>query len=133
MITNLVLMGPALLMLRRWHMPFGSFAIYFTLPNLLLAGVSSFQFWEAIPVALAAGLCADILAQSVTPSRTSGFRLFAAVVPLVLWSGYFLAGHLRHGLAWETELWTGSIVWAVLGGWGLSLLVAPDAHRVQPD
>ena len=52
-------------------------------------------------------------------------RAIATGTPLALWASYFLAVQLRWGIAWPAELWAGSIFFAALGGFALSLLMVP--------
>jgi len=63
---------------------------------------------------------------------SSTFHVLGAAVPLALWSLYYLAGQLRYSIQWPPDIWTGSMVLAMLSGVGLSLLAAPpSAGRVQ--
>jgi hypothetical protein len=99
MVTNLLLLGPILIMLRRWRIPFGAVTILFTVVAIWLAALDEFRLWEAIPAAVAGGLAADALVAWLMPwpGRVAAFRLFAALVPLVFWSCYVLAVDLRWG------------------------------------
>jgi hypothetical protein len=80
-----------------------------------------------IPVAVLAGLAADGLLQQLKPSvaRVRALRLFAAGVPLLWSSVYFLALHLTHGIWWTVHVWAGVIGVAGLVGWLVSSLVVP--------
>src|SRR5262249_36077394 len=126
LLTNVVLLAPVLLILRRWRLPFGSLTILFTLVNLMLAAPNEFSMYEMLPVALLVGLAADALVRALRLAPggpVEPYRAFAALVPLLLWSGYMLAGQLRYGIAWPLELWAGVIVLTGLSGLGLSLLM----------
>ena len=129
LLTNILLIAPLLYALRRWLLPFGSVAILFTVNTILMNGFDNFEKGHTIPAALVAGLCADALIRWLrpTPDRVVPLCLFAALAPLPFWSLFFLADHLRFGLGWQPELWTGTIALAMLSGVGLSLLVAPPA------
>jgi hypothetical protein len=125
--TNLVLLGVLLLALRRWRLPFGSATVLFAVPV-----ATSVVIWEAtnawlVLAALAGGLVADwCLARSSGPAvgrRTH--LLVATATPLALWSSYFLVLHLQHGITWSAELWTGSLLFTLLGGYALHLLMLP--------
>ena len=61
-----------------------------------------------------------------------GPPVVAIGTPLVLWASYFLAVQLRWGIAWPAELWAGSVVFAALGGFALSLLMVPPPAPVPP-
>jgi hypothetical protein len=75
-----------------------------------------------IPVAVLTGLGADGLLHRLKPSaaRVEALRLFAAGVPLVWYSLYFLALHLTHWVWWSVHLWAGAIVVTGLSGWLVS-------------
>ncbi len=134
LLTNALLLAPALLAILRWRLPFGSVTILFTFVVGLLSALETFEQGEMIVVALAAGLAADSLIRGLRPGpgRAGATRLFAAVVPLTLWSLFFLVSYLRRGIGWSAELWIGAIVMAGLSGLVLSLLAVPPAlpaHR----
>lgn len=126
-ITTLLLLGPLLALLHRWDPPFGSATILFTTTVLWMTALTEFRFAEAIPVALLAGLIADVLIRTLRPSptRAGAFRLVAMAVPMVLWSLYFLATELRWDLAVSPELWVGGIFFTGIAGLGMSLAAVP--------
>ena len=117
-VTNLLLLGPVLLLLRRWRPPFGATTLLFGMVAALVAVVDEFARWEVVVVGLAGGLAADWLIARLArwPNRTRAHRVVAIGTPLVLWASYFLAVQLRSGIAWPAELWAGSVVFAALGG-----------------
>jgi hypothetical protein len=127
LVTNLLLVAPVLLLLRRWRPPFGSATLLFVTVTGVTTATQELAHGALVLAALAGGLAADwsIAWSSRTASRTSADRLVATVTPLVLWSSYFLVLELRDGIAWPAELWTGSIVFASLSGLALSVLMAP--------
>jgi hypothetical protein len=100
----------------------------------LVAVVDEFARWEVVVVGLAGGLAADwLIARSARwPNRTQAHRAVAIGTPLVLWASYFLAVQLRWGIAWPAELWAGSVVFAALGGFALSLLMVPPPAPPPP-
>jgi hypothetical protein len=122
-----LLMGVVGLTLRRWgwRLPRGSLTLVFT-RNASLMGLMRDQ-QGLIPVAVLAGLGADGLLRRLKPSmsRVSALRLFAAGVPLLWYSMYFLALHLTHGIWWTVHVWAGVIGVAGLVGWLVSSLVVP--------
>jgi len=129
LVTNALLLGPVFLLLRRWRLPFGSVTILFGVSGLLMQAVDGVRMPEQIVVAVATGLIADALIGLVraTPDRDGPFRVVGAVVPLVFWSLYYLAGQMHFGIRWAPEIWTGSIALAMLSGVGLSILAAPPS------
>ncbi|MGH3441728.1 MAG: hypothetical protein ACRDUY_06735, partial [Nitriliruptorales bacterium] len=48
------------------------------------------------------------------------------------WAAWFAISHALWGIGWEVEMWTGSIVFSVLTGAGLTLL-APGRARGEED
>jgi hypothetical protein len=126
-VTNLLLLGPVLLVLRRWRPPFGTATLLFGMVATLVAVVDEFARGEVVVVALAGGLAADwlIVRSARWPNRTRAHRAVAIGTPLALWASYFLAVQVRWGIAWPAELWAGSVVFAALGGFALSLLMVP--------
>jgi hypothetical protein len=127
LVTNLLLIAPVLLLLRRWRPPFGSATLLFVTVTAVTTATQELAHGQLVLAALAGGLAADLAV--AWSSRTAGpagaHRLVATVTPLALWASYFLVLQLRDGIAWPAELWTGSIIFASLSGLALSLLMAP--------
>jgi hypothetical protein len=128
LVTNVILMGPLLLMLRRWRPPFGSVTLLFTVVGALMASLHEFAVGITILGAVVGGVAGDVLIRLLhpSPSRLGAYRAVAAAVPLALWAAYFVLLELRFGLAWTPELWGGTVVLAALSGLALSLLMAPS-------
>ncbi|HLZ57142.1 MAG TPA: hypothetical protein VKR06_09360 [Ktedonosporobacter sp.] len=120
-----ILMGWVLLTLRRWTLPFGSFTLVFTL-FMAFVSVAQYTFLMVI-VALLAGLITDVLVLRLQPSvkRPNALRLFAFLVPVTLFTLYFLSLLLTSGIYWTVHLWMGSIFAAGLTGFLLSYLLVP--------
>jgi hypothetical protein len=129
LVTNALLLGPLFFLARRWRLPFWSATILFGVTGVLMQAVDGLRAPEQILIALIVGLVADGLigALHAGPEQTGAFRVLGVIVPLVMWSLYYLAGQVRFGIQWAPEIWTGSIVLAMLSGVGLSLLAAPPA------
>jgi hypothetical protein len=123
-----LLMGLILLALRRWRLPWGTLTVMFTLNVTLLSFLQ--DEYRLIPVALAAAVVADVLLWWLRPSTTrfNELRIFAFVVPMVLYLFYFLALGLTEGIVWSIHLWLGSCILAGVAGFLLSyLLVGPQS------
>jgi hypothetical protein len=127
LITNLILLAPVLLMLRRWQLPFGAVTLLFTLNTALMGVIPFYPVIDPIVVALIGGLIADGLIQLLRPwgDRVAAFRAVALLIPVALWSLHFIDGQLRWGLAWTIELSSGITTMAALSGLALSILMAP--------
>lgn len=126
-VTNVLLVVPVLLVLRRWQPPGGAFVILFSLHALLLTGLLGFEQLPLVAPALAGGVVADLL---IAARRRP--QVVATIVPFVLWTAWFAVYELVWGLGWSVELWSGTIVFAVLAGWVLALLAFPPLPAPQP-
>ncbi|MDQ3251843.1 MAG: hypothetical protein M3P86_06015 [Actinomycetota bacterium] len=128
LLQTAVLMGFVLPAVRRWAsaLPFGSLTLLFAFAATTALTHGQYRF---VPVALAAGLLADLLLRALEPSaeQATAMRAFAFAVPVALYGLYFLALAFTGGVWWTAELWTGSILLA--GGVGVlvSYLVLPSA------
>jgi hypothetical protein len=131
LLSNIVLFGPVLLMLRRWRPPIGTVATFFGVVTAYMAGLGTFDSWEWIPVAIAVGLGIDVLIHLLrpAPNRLGALRVFAIAGPVLLWGVYFGLVHARFEVVWPVEVWVGTIMWSGIIGWGLSLLAVPVAER----
>lgn len=135
LVTNLILMAPVLLILRRWQPTFGSVTFLFTAVGAMMASQHEFEVGVTVIAALVGGLAADVLIHRYRPSpnRPGPHRVVAVALPAVLWTTYFALLDLQFGVAWVTELWAGTIVLAVLSGLALSLLTMPPASGAEPE
>jgi hypothetical protein len=125
LIQTALMMGVILLPLRHGPLPFGSFTAVIFLGSAPVAVLR--DRYELLPVALLAGIAADLLATTLQPSaaRRPRLYLFAGAVPALFYAFYYLAIDITTGLAWRIHLWLGSIVLAAIVGLFLSFLVAP--------
>jgi hypothetical protein len=55
--------------------------------------------------------------------------LFAATVPVAIYSLYFATLHLTGGIVWPVAVWTGAIGIGALSGLVLTLLARPAVAR----
>jgi len=120
-----LLIGAALVVLRRWMLPPGSLTLLFGLNTLLMA--TQHDQYGLLPVALLAGVIGDLLIAVLKPSieRPFALRLFAFVVPAALYLLYFLSIKMAGLLLWSTNLWSGAVVLAGIAGLLLSYLAVP--------
>jgi hypothetical protein len=119
LVTNVLLLAPSLFVLRRWRPPFGTFTVMYTGVAVAAVGMDEFRIAHTIAMAITGGVVADLLA------RRTSTRAFAAVVPLTIWTTWFVADKLANGVDWAPELIVGTIFLNVLAGIGLSLLAEP--------
>jgi hypothetical protein len=128
-VTNLLLMGPVLLALRRWRLPFGSVTVLFTSIAVMMAGLAEYRLGWTIVAAAAGGLVADVLIRTLDPSpaRPATYRVIAVGTPLVLWLAYFVVLRTAYDVHWPSDLWLGVTGLAGLTGGMLSFLTVPPA------
>ncbi len=127
LVQSAMLMGWVLLTVRRWTPPIGAFTIFFGVNAAFVAVLE--DHWFLVPVALLAGLAADLLANTLRPSsdRTPALRIFAFAVAALYILFYFIALMLMREVIWTVHLWAGSVVLAGLVGLALSYLLVPPA------
>lgn len=132
LLQTALLIGILLFGLRRWALPPGTATLIFTLSAVLISFMADeFRF---IPVAILAGVAADILILLLRPGpdRVGQLRIVAFVVPAFYILLYFIAVALTSGVAWVIHLWFGAPIMAGILGLFLSyLVVAPNAGIAQ--
>lgn len=128
LVTNLILLAPVLLMLRRWDPPVGAVTFLFGVVALVMGAQLAFQSWVPIVVAVIAGVVGDLLIARLHPSpaNPTAFRAVAVAIPAVMWLLYFGSIASTAGIGWTPDLWAGAIVIAALSGWGLSVMMLPS-------
>jgi hypothetical protein len=127
--SNVIAIGAALLLLRRWKTPFGTFTLLYGVNTLMMSAMLSGELGleRTIP-AFAAGLIADLLVRVLEPrpERVVAWRVFAGLMPLLIWGLHFAGiAWLGGGIGLNREFWTGITVMAGLSGLLLSVLVTP--------
>jgi len=134
-----LLMGMSFLLIRRWRLPLGALTLIFTLNGALMSVLV--DQYRLIPTMLLAGIVADLLLWLLKPAATRpvALRLFAFLVPLVLYLCYFLTLMLGYGMFtdmvifnWPIDVWLGASVMAGVVSLVLSyLLVPPEGEASQ--
>lgn len=131
LLFTIALMGAILLMRRRWRVPAGSLTIMGTFLALLWPMLSEYREAELIPALILAGVAGDLLLARFGATR---IRLFALLLPPVLWALFFLCVELlQDGLGWEPTLWVGLLGTTAGLGYAVSLLVFPPYNTVEKD
>ncbi len=133
LVTNLILMAPLFLALRRWCLPFGSATLLFGFVAFSMSALSGFALGGSIIAALAGGLVADALLRRLSPDpeRTLGYRVVAGITPLALWTAYFLILRFAYHVIWPFDLWLGTTGLAAICGVLLSYVAIPPAVPVS--
>lgn len=130
LITTVIVMGTLLLMMRRWRLPFGTGLAMFAIVGLLMEMLEGYDFPEDVIAPVVGGLTVDLLLRL---QRPLSIRLFAFLVPVVMWSARFAVFEVFADINWPVSVWTGIIVFSGLAGVGLSLLAFPPSVLVTVD
>lgn len=125
-----LLTGIVLMVVVRWTVPLGALTLVFGINGALMSTTHDHQ--ALVPIALAAGLLADVLVHIVRPStdRPARLRLIAAVVPLTYYALYVGALHASVGVWWSVHMATGAVILSGVVGLLLSLVVLPSSSTV---
>ncbi|MGP3960222.1 hypothetical protein ACTWPT_29860 [Nonomuraea sp. 3N208] len=129
-LTNIVLLAPVLLLVRRWRLPFGSVTIMYALAVLMPGAQTAFENVPILLAVVAGGLAGDLLILWLRPSagRRYAFWAFAGLSSFATWSLYLgFASATGGGLPDTPELWTGAPIVAGLIGLLLGALFLPNA------
>lgn len=128
LVTNALFLSAVTYALRRPELlPAGTFTVLLGVPALLLSSLLAFEGVLLVGAAVVAGGIADVLDRRGADTRT-----LLLAVPAVLWPAWFAIHHVRWGLGWPVEYWTGVTVLAVLTGWGLDLVSRPATAGTAP-
>ena len=125
--TAALVMGAILPIVAHWHLAPGALTLIFTI-NAVLMGFQNARYpvLHVLSMVLA-GLVADGLLAWLRPSgqRLPALRLFAFLVPALMFTLYFAAAQLTTGIWWSVHVWTGVVVMSGMVGLLLSLVAAP--------
>ena len=124
-LQSALLMGVVVLLVRRFDLPFRSLTFLMGVNAIFVTLIQGAD--PVILVGVLGGLAADVLLVVLRPSpaRLAHLRVFAFLVPALLYTIYF-AGLIRvDGVWWPVHLWAGAPVVAGLTGWLVSLAVVP--------
>lgn len=126
-----LLLGPVLILLLRWRLPFGSLTLIWGLNTLAMTIIDYEelqQLWMGGAMLVGALVC-DLLLLRLQPNvdRPGPLRVFAFAAPILLFGAYFIALMATEGTQWSIHLWSGSIFLTGIAGLLLSYLIAPPA------
>lgn len=135
LMMTLILVAPMLLLVRRWRLPRGNVTLLFGTVATLMAAMRSYSLLPTVVAALIAGGLADVLVIKLRPHRSRPLAVWviAGVVPITMWSTYFLIIALGPGMAWSAELWAGSIAMAAIAAVGLAVLMVPSGQAAKAE
>lgn len=130
-VSTAIFIGVTLSILRRWALPFGATSVLvlaFFVPVIFLSGDTPINIQIAlVVVGLISALAADLVLWWLKPgpSNVRAYRWFALLVPIIVYSFYFLAIQLTAGIAWTIHSWSGLIVVSGAVGIVISFLIFP--------
>ena len=130
LVTNVIVIAPLLLALRRWRLPAGSITFMFTIVALGMATLTEFrQGWTVIP-AIIGGVAGDLMLRfwPVSPDRTFATRVFAAATSAAFWTAYFITLRIAYDIRWPFDLWVGTVGVSMICAVLVSVLVLPSTR-----
>jgi hypothetical protein len=133
-VTGLILLGPTLLIMRRWRVPFGAFTLIYTAFGLHVNIMSEYRDIVLIVPLILAGISADLLQQRLGTQRKDGrvslggVRVAGTAIAAVLWLSYFAVLALHKGIGWDPTIWVGALMVGIMTGFGLAFLIAPPSY-----
>ncbi|MGQ0536881.1 MAG: hypothetical protein ACT4PT_12525 [Methanobacteriota archaeon] len=124
-LQTFLLMGLVVALASRWRLPAGSIALLLSTNAALLAFMRDQHF--VFPVAVAGGLAADALLVAIRPepARPARMWVFAAAVPVVLFSLYFAALAATSEVWWSPHALGGAVFLSGAAGLLAGLVGAP--------
>jgi hypothetical protein len=129
LLYTVAVIGSALLLLRRWDIPFGTMTFVFGI-NALCTLISVDFAVKPLMLAMAlGGFAMDVLWLLLRrfSARRIVFRVFGFLSPLCLWGTYLAFTIVGRQIQWQRELWTGTLLWSAIIGLGLSSIMLPPA------
>jgi hypothetical protein len=133
-VTTLILLGPTLLLLRRWRVPFGAVTLIYLGFGLLVNIMTEYRDIVLIIPLILAGASVDLLQHRLGRERSDGrvtlggIRIVGTAAAAVLWLSYYAVLALDKGIGWEPTLWVGALMVGVMTGFGVAFLIAPPAY-----
>jgi hypothetical protein len=129
LIQSAILMGIVLVAVKRWQLPFGTFAVLLGVTDGLAAVLAdSSPVFSVVLLGALTGLGIDLLNLGLRPRIhvPASLRVFAFAAPVATYTVYFVALASLNGVHWSLPIWTGSIVEAGVVGLLLSyVLISP--------
>jgi hypothetical protein len=132
-LQSALLMGVVLLLVRRFDLPLGSLTFLMGVNAVFVTMINGLD--PVILVGVLGGVAADVAYRALRPSaaRLPQLRIFAFVVPLVMYALYFRGLIVADGVWWPVHLWAGAPVVAGLTGLLVSYCaVPPPAPAAEP-
>ncbi|HEX2621343.1 MAG TPA: hypothetical protein VHL11_14390 [Phototrophicaceae bacterium] len=115
-VGSALLVGLALPLASRWKLPLGFFTLIFTIVTFFMT-VFFNEYRMIIPMVFA-GFAVDLMARylKINQGNVTHGLLFAFLVPLITWIGFFLALFLTQGTYLRIHGWSGLIFLGAMSG-----------------
>jgi hypothetical protein len=130
-VTTLIVLGPILLLLRRWRLSFGAYTAITLGYGLLVNIMTEYRDIVLIVPLILTGLTIDYLQSRAKPGERlslGGIRAVGPAAAGVLWISYYAVLAADKGLGWRPTMWVGAIMIGLFTGFGVAFLVAPPAY-----
>ena len=131
-VTTLILLGPVLLMLRRWRVPAGAFTLIFLGYALLVNVMTEYRDAVLIVPLILAGVTADLVQARVAARgerlTLGGIRAAGPAIGAVLWLSYYGVLALDKGIGWTPTQWVGALIVGIMTSFGVAFLIAPPSY-----
>jgi hypothetical protein len=128
LVTNVILIAPLMLALRRWRLPTGSITFMFAVVAMGMSTLTEFrQGWIVIP-AIVGGIAGDLMLHylPISPDRPFTTRVFAAAISAPFWIAYFITLRIAYDIRWPFDLWAGTVGVSMICAVLVSVLVLPS-------
>jgi hypothetical protein len=127
LITTMLLVIPVMFILRRWKLPFGTVTFFFIFEAVLMSVLEGFNDFSSIVILLISGVAGDLLFRMIKDKKAYDwqYRVVFFLLPVLIWSLYFLDLRIFNELSWSPTLWGGAIFLSGLCSLGLSILSSP--------
>jgi hypothetical protein len=132
LLTSVGMVAAILFAQRRWKLPVGSVtAVFFITANADNA-IWEYRHGWVVVAALVGGVVGDWYIQRFDPSpgNLTAWRCFPVAVLVPMWLTYYLILFTGYEMNWPAEMWTGSIITAVLNCTLLTFLMRPFDNPV---
>lgn len=135
LITVALLMGPTLLVMRRWALPPGSLTLVWGVNLTAMTLVNyrySYTLYQYL-IMLGAIIVIDRLRIRLQPSirNPGGWRVFSFIAPVLYIGAYVVSLLLTEGSSWSVHLLSGAVMLSGFVGWLLSYLLIPPRMPVE--
>ncbi|ROP36949.1 hypothetical protein [Saccharothrix texasensis] len=131
-VTNLIMIVPLLLAVRRFRLPFGAATLLAFVVMLLSTAVADYENISTAIGFIVSGVLIDVLVLKLRPSedRVKEYRIFAGAASFATWAVFFATAIIDQGTTPSvTEMWTGAPVMAALHAVLMAVVLVPTARR----